>query len=251
MKPNLSNSQFGDWLECPRKEWAIQRGEWPERETTRAMLRGTYVDKALTQPEQFDAWYEQNKKQIEGKSGKYAEFKLANKMIKRVKKDPLAVDILSTKSQQRLEGEIGGVTWIGFPDLIDPESQVIVDLKTIPDFSDQWARRDGRNKKVSWYNSRNWWRMATVYRSLAQNIFGGEDWEVYVLAVSVEDPPGIRGVVLNNEAFLQQQYEEIIEYQSYIQEWKRAESADDVDACGVCDYCRSTTPLAIQIGMPE
>jgi hypothetical protein len=143
MKPNDSNyhgqkankayfsvSQYKDFMKCEAMAMAKIRGEY-KQPMTRALLVGSFVD----------AYFEGTLKQFMDehpeiftkKEALRAEFKKANEIIARVKRDELFMKFMSGEKQKILTAEMFGVKW---KIKIDSycEGVCITDLKVVRNF---------------------------------------------------------------------------------------------------------------------
>lgn len=125
----FSVSQFKDFLRCPAMAMASINGEYV-RESTRALILGSYVDEMLTGTEESQVKFlKENDSELFKRNGDKREDVLqADKAIARVKSQPLMTKYLGGKHQAILTGEIAGVPFKGKFDSYAP-GEFIADLK--------------------------------------------------------------------------------------------------------------------------
>lgn len=128
-KQYFSVSQFKDFLRCPAMAMASINGEYV-RESTRALILGSYVDEMLTGTEESqEDFIKQNYAELFKRNGdKREDVAQADKTIARVKSQPLMMKYLGGKHQAILTGEINGVPFKGKFDSYAP-GEFIADLK--------------------------------------------------------------------------------------------------------------------------
>lgn len=253
----MSHSQYRTWLACPSAAKAKQDGLY-KPEVTQAMLVGSYIDSAVTQPDKFAAWCEENTATIYGKKGdKYKVFETADAVIRRVQSDPLyPVLCASGKWQVEVRGIIGGVEWIGVEDWRGQlfGSDTVLDLKSTASFEDEWAViAPNRRQPVPWYDAAGYWRALAVYRELDRQTFPQPPHDpnalemqglglpvMGILAASKQDPPAVGLWMMTCDEALSRFARElntIIGNLPRILAWKSGDA--EPTACGLCEWCRS------------
>jgi hypothetical protein len=258
----MSNSQWKHWLKCPMATVAELEGRFV-RETSEALLVGSYVDRALTMPQEFDAWCELHKEDIfktksvkgirEYTGEKYAPFVNADIMIARMKADPF-YPVISENSigQAVFEGEIDGMKWLYMADwLIEGSEPVIFDLKTAKGFEDDWAEDEYYsgdeckkiNKRVPWYDAAGYWRQLAIGRELYRQKTGLTA-ACGIVAVTKQDPPALGLWALDDVYRLDREISHIKKMTYIVKAWK--DGSIPAPKCGVCEWCRSLSALEPQ-----
>lgn len=244
----MSHSQWKSWLECPARTKAELAGTWM-REPTEAMVVGSYVDRALTYPDQFEAFVEANRPEIfDSKGKKYAAFQNADTMIERVQADPVWNRLMKIgKTQEILTGSIADMPWLYMADLLcDAEgAEMVLDLKTAADFEDGWTRDEhGKNVKVHWIDAAGYWRQLAVGRRLFEESHGITP-VCGIVGVKKPSklgrPSGVGLWIMEDSARLEAEIERIKALTPKVRAWK--EGTERAPKCGVCDYCFSVSTL--------
>lgn len=140
-KEYCSVSQFKSFYGlngCEAKAMAEIRGEYT-RPKTDALLIGSYVDCALTEPENLEWFKVQHPEMISSRGATKgmlkSEFLKADEMIARVKRDPKFMKAIGGEHQTIMTGNLFGVDFKIKMDSYIPKSETtqgaIVDLKTV------------------------------------------------------------------------------------------------------------------------
>lgn len=128
-KQYFSVSQFKDFMKCPAMAMANISGEYV-RESTRALILGSYVDEMLTGTKKSqEKFIRANSDDLFKRNGdKREDVAQADKAISRVRQQPLMMKYLNGKHQVIMTGEINGVPFKGKFDSYAP-GEFIADLK--------------------------------------------------------------------------------------------------------------------------
>jgi len=236
IKPYLSASQYRRWLECPAAEYAAQTGQWTRPETD-AMTKGKYVDIAILGGD-MDAFLAANPDMFSTRGERKGELKAAyanlQRCIDRVGGEPKAMRLLTGEAHVAISGNLGGCDWIGELDCLpnDPDLDCyLTDLKKLKDFRPEWATIDGRNARLPWYE-RYWLQMA-VYWHLT-----GRKRIPVLVAVTEQDPPGLKAVILGDESRLASEIADIEQHVPTILQWKSGAVEPSPCESDDCAYCR-------------
>jgi hypothetical protein len=245
----MSHSQWKSWLECPARTKAEIAGTW-KREPTEAMLVGSYVDRALTYPEGFDAFVEANRGEIfDSKGKKYAAFQNADVMIARLQADPTWQDMVKvSKMQPIMAGEIAGVKWLYMADIMSTAkgNELLLDIKTAADFEESWGKdpAGGRFLKLHWIDAAGYWRQLAVGRELFIQTYGATP-QCGIIGVKKPSklgrPSGVGLWVLDSLIRFDMEIARITELTPKVMAWKMTDKP--VPKCGVCDYCFGVSTL--------
>lgn len=126
----FSVSQFKDFMKCEAMAMATINGEY-KRPMTRALLVGSFVDAYFEG--RLKEFQQENPEIFTLKNELRSEFKKANEIIGRVKKDPLFMKFMSGEKQKILTFEMFGVKWkMKMDSFID--GKCINDLKVVANF---------------------------------------------------------------------------------------------------------------------
>ncbi len=240
----MSNSELRLWRQCPAKAKAVHEGRWTI-EPTDAMLLGSLVDIIVTQPEQMDAFKAENPDIFTQKGELRATFKHAEVMVERLKREPVAWNMLTWgEPQKMLTGEIAKVEFKGLLDVVHPGKRIFVDLKTTRTLGDVY--NDGWEK---WYN--RYWTQMAIYRELTRQTYG-EAFEPVIVGVSSEKPPGVDGVAFSSrsqmiEDRLQMELRFIEEDIEQIMAMRTGEAEAEPCSLPTCDYCRETAGFDLKL----
>lgn len=253
----LSNSQWRQWLACPAAAYAeIFQGY--VRPKTTALLVGSYVDRALTAPDELEAFIEENKADIFGKKGdKIADFRKADKLIERMQADKVWREIaVAAKKQVVMEGVIAGQKWLYMSDIQIETSgnETILDLKTAADFEDDWTKdATGRNVKINWIDAAGYWRQLALGRELFKQTRGGTIPVCGIVGVkkpATEDRPvGVGLWVLDDADRFDREIARIAGLTDTVMAWKSGQIPPS--RCGRCDYCQQTSSLEDELSAPS
>lgn len=243
-RTHFSASQWRSWMECEARTLAYIKGEWVQPKTE-ALLVGSYVDRALTAPDELDAWIQENRDEVfDAKGKKYAAFNNADRMIERVKADEFWQQLAKVgKFQDVIEGEIGVTKWAYMADvLIDaPSNATLLDLKTTADFDDDYMRDEsGKWTKGHWIDAAGYWRQLAIGRHLFKQRYGVVPLCGIVAAKkpsSKDKPIGLGMWVMDNELRLMGEISRIEELLPRVVAVKGGEFPPT--KCGKCDYCLS------------
>jgi len=249
----MSVSQFGKWSKCSAAEFARQAGEWepnPGDEPVYFTV-GKYVDNALTESQEtFQQFIDDNKGLIISKSGKTkgqpkTDFRAADRMIERVRRDDAMMYLLDGEAQAIVTGEIHGVQWKGKLDILH-RPMFFTDLKTTKDFGFAWVEKmlmGGKpvNTKVKWYD--RYWRQMAVYQELCLQVYG-EKLIPFIAAVTKEKVPDIDGIVFDNQRRLDFELNTGLMNLPHIIEIKTGQIPPE--PCNHCDFCRERKVLDIE-----
>lgn len=215
----VSVSQFKSFRNCEAATMAEMRGEWVKPKTT-ALLVGSYVD----------AWFEgtleefkrQNPEMFSKNGSLKKPYKIAEKVIERVQKDPTFMRYMSGKKQIIKTAELFGAKWKIKMDSY--HSDKIVDLKVMRSME----RIMGKSFVEHW----GYDLQMAIYAAVE-----GNDLCTYLAVATKQDPIDIDIVSIpkwRREDLLEEVKRDmprIIAVKS---------GAIPAQRCGVCDYCRST-----------
>lgn len=237
----MSISQFKEFCTCEAAALAHINGEYVP-DTTDAMLIGSYVD----------AWFEgtldafkAEHPEIFMKSGELkAQYRHADYMIERAKRDELFMKGMSGEKQVIMTGEIAGVPFKIKIDSLLPNA--IVDLKTVKDFELVWntEKRCREHFIVHWRYD----LQGAGYREIVrQNT--GKTLPFYIFAITKEKPePDIQSYWIPDN-YLGNALDMVKNLAPRFQKLK--DGSLQPTRCGKCAYCRRTKTLKAPINFLE
>jgi len=126
----MSVSQYKDFMKCEAKAMAKIRGEYIEQ-ITKPLLVGSFVDAYFEG--RLSEFMEENPGIFTRKNELRSEFKKANEIINRVKKDPNFMRFLNGEKQKIFTFELFGVKWKAKLDSYI-QNVCITDLKVVANF---------------------------------------------------------------------------------------------------------------------
>lgn len=218
---------------CEKRAMASLNGEY-EKEKTTAMLVGSYVDSY------FEGTLEQFKKEnpeiFTQKGELKANFKQAERMIARARRDEKFMAYLSGEKQVIMTGYLFGCDWKIKIDSYIP-GEAIVDLKTTSDLHRAWRVQDYGYASVAEY-----WgytiQMA-VYQKIVE-INTGNKLPCILAFVTKEDSPELKLCYID-QMTLDHALNEVEMNMSSVLMVKSGEI--EPIPCGKCDHCKATEPV--------
>lgn len=247
-KHYMSCSQYQSFLRCEAAEIARQRGIYTPLEQD-ALIHGQYFHSALESPEAFRAFCEAHFEDIYKTkttkargtevTGKYAPYELLDRMLERLRQDPTVQRLLEKpgENEKMMVGEIGGLPWRMKMDKYCAD-RMIIDYKTTADILEQkWSEE--QHSKVSFLEAYGYLMRAAVYSEIERQVTGKSGYAPFlILAVSKQDPPDLRAILLNDPPRYALELEKVKERLAHIQRLK--DGAENPRRCGRCVWCRST-----------
>lgn len=220
----FSVSQFKSFLRCEAATMAYLRGEY-ERETTTALLVGSYVDANFEGTlEQFKA----ENPQIFKKDGSLkAEFSKAEEIIEKIKSDPLFMKFLSGEKQKIITFKEFGANW-----KIKMDSYIkdvcVADLKTARDIKGlpKWR-----------YDIQGAVYQRGVEKKTKKKL-------PFYLAVATKEDIVELGIFQIPQSTLDLALEEVAEAMPHLIEVKAGKI--EPTRCEECDYCKRTRKTTIR-----
>lgn len=237
MKEYWSVSQFKQFCRCPASAIAEMNGEY-ERETSTALLVGSYVDAFFTGDKgALERFVLEHPEITNSRTGALkADFKHAETMIEAVKRQPLMMDYLHGAKQIILQAELFDVMWKTKMDVYDGER--IVDLKTVKDFKPIYEEGFG------WRSFVEYWGydiQGAIYQRVEQAVSGRlNPLPFYIVAVTKEKVPDVAVIHLPQH---------ILDTALKVVEAKidgfdlMKKGLIPAERCEVCDYCKQSKRL--------
>lgn len=165
-----------------------------------------------------------------------AQYKIADIMIERCKRDELFMKFMSGEKQKIFTGELFGCEWKCKLDSYIP-GKCIVDLKTSANIHKAWKVLD-----YGWASFVEYWGYTlqlAVYQKIVE-INTGEHLPCYIAVVTKEDEPEIE-IVEIDDFTLQNALNEIKMNMPSVLAVKNGDAKPI--RCNKCDYCKSTKKL--------
>lgn len=224
----MTFSQFSNFMDCEAAALAMVEGDW-QLEPTPSMLVGQYVEACFNgEQKQFT----ENHPEMFKKNGVelLSTYTIAEKIVERVKKDPVFMSYLKGEQQVIKTGEICGVPIKTKTDYLIPNTR-IVDLKTVKDFKLEW----NGSQKVPFIEFRKYDIQAAFYEATQEKFV-----PYYIAAITKEEHPdfGIFEIPYERIDQMRGLVENLIERYADIKEHKI-----EPIRCEHCNYCKSTKKL--------
>ena len=243
----LSVSQFKDFAgtygrpSCEYSALEKMYGRWTQK-PTKPMLIGSYVDSYFEGPESHRKFREETPEIFTQKGELRAEYKNADNVIARIKRDKYFMKFLSGEKQKIMTAELFGCKWkIKMDSYI--EGVAIVDLKIMSSIRKQeWVKDLGYLDFVRYFG---YDVQGAVYQKVVE-INTGKKLPFYIAAATKEDEPDI-AIIQVTQNYLDEALV-LVEYNTpRILSLKSGET--EPDKCDVCDCCKHnrvlTRPIAI------
>ena len=208
-----------------------------------AFLIGSYVDAYFSG--EFDEFVKRNEDSIYSKPGKmYVKFIDADRMIERIKSDPMFLSRMTGEKQIILTPVINGVKWKCKPDFVNLEHTECIDLKTTKGFGWEWS--DKHKQRVPFFELYNYPLQLAVYQEALRQEYDKE-FKIGIAAVTKEKQPDIALLSFDSDEWsvrFKHELDQIKEYQSFIVSIKNNEIPEsDLRRCETCAYCKQTKIL--------
>ena len=271
-KEFMSKSQFRSWQTCEAATLAEINGEY-ERETTQALLVGSYIDAAMDSPEELQKFLEEHPEILNSRTGELkADFKQAEQIVARCKSDRLFSLLTGNAPETKdhvqrqviLIGKVGGVKFRGkadfvldetackvimeeFPDTVDVLGGpfcvgAIVDLKSAKDFAPVWDEDEGR--KVNWADAYGYASQGGLYVELYRQMTGKALPFIMVAATKEKEPDLGAFYIAHNDLAAALR---TIEVETPMFQRVKTGKVEPI-RCERCAYCKRTKKLT---GMPR
>jgi hypothetical protein len=218
---------------CEARAMAKLSGEYTEP-TTEAQLVGSFVDA------HFEGTLNKFKKEhpecFTQKGELRAEFKKAQKMIKRCEQDEFFMQFMSGEKQRIFTGNLFGCEWKCKLDSYIPH-KCIVDLKTTANMHQSWRVADYGT--VCFVEYWGYVIQLAVYQKIVE-IDTGEKLPCFIAAVTKEDEPEIAIIGIDQQS-LDHALNEVEMNMPSVLAVKNGET--EPIRCERCNYCKSTAKL--------
>lgn len=235
-----SGGRFG----CEAQAMAEINGDIEPPEPSKAMLLGSYVDCLLLEPDKKDAFIAKHPEMFKKNGELYADYTIADAMVKTAKDDEVFMKALDGKKQEILTGEIFGVPFRVKVDVLGDKK--ITDLKTCASITEMQFN-PVRGRRESFAEFYDYDLQGAIYQEIVrQNT--GEKLPFFLACISKEKVPDHEVIWIDDESLeerLRQEQANIIHVGML--------KAGDVKPreCGVCDFCRGKKRITKAINWRE
>lgn len=229
---------------CEKSALAEINGEVEPPEPSKAMLLGSYVDCLLLEPDKKDAFIAKHPEMFKKNGELYADYTIADAMVKTAKDDKTFMKALSGKKQQIMTGVIFGVPFKIKVDVLGTNK--ITDLKTCASITEtQYNPVSGvRETFVEFYD---YVLQGAIYQEIVrQNT--DKKLPFFLACISKEKTPDHEIIWIDDES-LEERLEQVKPYIVHVGMLKAGEV--EPTACGCCDYCRSKKRITKAINWRE
>lgn len=229
---------------CEAQALAEINGEIEPPEPSKAMLLGSYVDCLLLEPDKKDAFIAKHPEMFKKNGELYADYTIADAMVKTAKSDKTFMKALSGKKQQIMTGTIYGVPFKIKVDVLGDNK--ITDLKTCASITEtQYNPITGQRETFAEFYDYD--LQGAIYREIVrQNT--GKTLPFFLACISKEKVPDHEIIWIDDESLTDRLYNEQANI-IHVGMLKRGEV--EPTACGCCDYCRSKKKVKKAINWRE
>lgn len=214
---------------CEARAVAMARGEWVE-ETSKAMLVGSYVDAYFEGT--LDEFKTEHPEIFTAKGELRAEYKQAEKMIKRCEESKYFMDTMSGEKQKIMTGELFGSKWRIKMDSYIP-GKAIVDLKTSSDIHKSY---NVEGKRATFIDYWGYYIQLAIYQKIVEQNTG-KKLPCFISVVTKEEYPEALSIRIPQEA-MDEALEEVEQNMPAILAVKAGQT--EPMRCEKCNYCKST-----------
>lgn len=230
----------GAYSGCEFKALAEINGDYV-RDVSEALLIGSYVDCALTEPDKLEQFIEEHPEMIAktgaNKGNLKKDFVKADFMIARAKRDPFFMKTLEGETQVIMTGEIEGVPFKIKMDSYK-EGKFICDLKTCESITKGYynTMTGTRDNFIGYYD---YITQGAIYQEIVrQNT--GKVLPFFISAISKENEPDLEVIQIDNQT-LAEALEVVKLNVPQIEALKSGEL--EPIRCGRCDWCKRNKVL--------
>ena len=243
----MSVSQYKDFAgtfgrkACEARAVAELMGEWKNPQNT-AMMIGSYVDRYFEGT--LDRFKDEHPEIFRRDGELRAEYKMAEKLIRRAERDELFMKYMSGEKQTIMTGEVFGIPWkIKIDSYI--EGKAIVDLKVMESITKlKWVKDIGYLDFVRYWN---YDIQGAIYQEVVrQNT--GKKLPFYIAGISKEETPNLE-IIHVNDIYLNEAMHMVGANIRRVDDVKHGRV--EPDRCECCDYCRETKVLKHPISISE
>lgn len=231
---------------CECKALAIAKGEYV-RPMTDALMVGSYVDAYFDNS--LERFKDENPQIFTQKGELKSQYKQAEIMIERCKKDELFMKYMRGDTQQIFTSKINGVPVRIKIDSFDGHR--ITDLKTCKSISETYYAKD-LGERLDFITYFGYVEQAYFYKKVMLNVTG-KDYPFYIAAVSKDKEEGIAhpriAVIQIPDRIIWDKGKEI--EMNLPKVWKLLKGEMEPIPCGTCSWCADNLPIDRVISMDE
>lgn len=235
----FSVSQFKSFKECEAKTMAKLNGVWADGQND-AFTLGSYIH-LWSEGGNLGEFRMQHPEMFKKDGDLKANFKVADKMIETLSKDPLIEKVREGQKEVIFTGELYGAKWKIMIDIYNPSSKYFADLKTTRSIQMKYWNEELKVKQnfIEYYD---YLLQMAVYAEIERQNRGGEDYlQPHIIAVSKEEIPD-KAVILVGTEFIK---DKLLEVEALLPHFIRVKNGEEVPTrCEHCDYCRSTKQIS-------
>ncbi len=225
----MSVSQFKAFEKCEAAALAELHGTY-KREQSKALLVGSYVDAYFEGT--LDMFQSQNPHIFMKNGALKVEYRKAEEVIQRIKREPACMEMLSGQKQVVKTGRIDDIAVKIKMDVYVPNEK-IVDLKIMRNFEPIW--KDG--EKMPWFAAWGYDLQGAIYQAIE-----GNHLPFYIVAATKETVPDMMGLHIP-QAYLEERLEYFRGMAPRYVAIKRGEITPN--RCEHCDFCKATKAFKV------
>lgn len=230
----MSASQFKAFLKCEACALAELNGEY-ERETTTALLVGSYVDAHFEGT--LDLFKAKHPEIFKRDGSLKAEYEQANVIIERIENQPEMMHYFSGEKQKIFTGDIDGVKFKVKIDSFLPD-EAIIDGKVMRDFEPIYKPEQGR---LPWFEAWGYDIQGAIYQHIVEQNTGVK--LPFILNAATKEKEPDLDIVNIDQSLLDVQFENIKRLAPRFHAIK--EGWIEPERCEHCDYCRRTKKVTL------
>lgn len=231
-------------LGCEVQALAEINGEIEPPEASKAMLLGSYVDMLLLEPEKNEAFIAAHPEMFKKNGELYAEYTIADAMVKTATEDKIFMKALNGEKQKILKGTIFGVPFKVKIDVLGKNK--ITDLKTCESITEtKYNPVTARRENFAEFYDYD--LQGAIYQEIVYQNYG-KRMDFFLACISKEKTPDHEVIWIDNESLaerLESEKANII----HVGMLKKGEV--EPIACGCCDYCRSKKKITKALNWKE
>lgn len=238
----MSVSQFKNFMDCEAAALAELKGEWEPIRDEKPLLIGNYVHSYFESAKAHETFVKDNQSKMFSSRKPYGllkDYKIADRMIGRLKSDDFFNFVYQGEKEAIVEGELFGAEWKGKIDCLNIEKGYFVDLKTSKNLYQRiYSLRYGHT--VSFVEAYGYILQMAVYKILLEKQYRKE-FTPYIFAVSKEETPDIAAIDIHPSRYDFEIYT-VEELLPHILAVKKGEKQPH--SCGRCAYCKQNKRLS-------
>lgn len=251
----MSCSQYQAFLACEAAEMARLWGIYTPT-PSEALIVGNYVHTALESDEAHEEFLNEHEEDIfklkidkaSGelmRTGKYAPYVQADRMIAALLKDPLISRLILSpgENEKIMTGELFGMKWkIRLDKYCEGDgSRTIIDWKTAADLH-RTEYNPETGERETFLEYLGYLMRAAVYSEIEKQFSGKEDDPAFVIvAVTKQEHPDKAALLLNHRQRYDYELENVKTNMRRIRQVKQGITKPL--RCGRCEWCRQTKKL--------